>query len=48
MGNCHLNRDTEAAICAAGFDIIHIEHASMREALPVVRPTIRGIARKPE
>jgi len=48
MGNCHLNRETEQAIVAEGFEIIQIERESMRKALPVVRPTIRGIARKPD
>lgn len=47
MGNCHLNRETEAAITAAGFEIHHIERESMRKALPIVRPTIRGLAEKP-
>jgi ubiquinone/menaquinone biosynthesis C-methylase UbiE len=47
MGNCHLNRDTESAIAAAGFEISCIERESMRKAPPIVRPTIRGIARKP-
>jgi ubiquinone/menaquinone biosynthesis C-methylase UbiE len=48
MGNCHLNRETEQAIDTEGFEIIQIERESMRKALPVVRPTIRGIARKPD
>lgn len=48
MGNCHLNRETEQAITAEGFDIVHIEKESMRKALPIVRPTIRGIAIKPD
>jgi len=47
MGNCHLNRETERAIIAEGFDIVQIERESMRKALPIVRPTIRGIAIKP-
>ena len=47
MGNCHLNRETERAIVTEGFDIVQIERESMRKALPVVRPTIRGIAKKP-
>ena len=47
MGNCHLNRETEHAIVAAGFAIVEIEKESMRKALPIVRPTIRGIATKP-
>jgi ubiquinone/menaquinone biosynthesis C-methylase UbiE len=48
MGNCHLNRETEQAIVAEGFDIIQIERESMRKAPPIVRPTIRGIAKKPD
>lgn len=47
-GNCHLNRQTEQAIIAAGFEITQIERESMRKALPIVRPTIRGIAAKTE
>lgn len=46
MGNCHLTRHTEDAIRAAGFEIERIERESIRKALPVVRPSIRGIARK--
>jgi ubiquinone/menaquinone biosynthesis C-methylase UbiE len=45
-GNCHLTRRTEAAITAAGFKIERIERESIRKALPIVRPSIRGIARK--
>jgi ubiquinone/menaquinone biosynthesis C-methylase UbiE len=48
MGNCHLNRETEQAIVTEGFEIIQIERDSMRKAPPIVRPTIRGIARKPD
>jgi ubiquinone/menaquinone biosynthesis C-methylase UbiE len=44
MGNCHLTRRTEAAIQAAGFRIEKIQRESMRKALPVCRPSIRGIA----
>ena len=46
MGNCHLNRETEQSILTAGFEIIQIERESMRKAPPIVRPTIRGVARK--
>jgi ubiquinone/menaquinone biosynthesis C-methylase UbiE len=45
-GNCHLTRRTEAAIGAAGFRIERIQRESIRKALPIVRPSIRGIARK--
>lgn len=47
MGNCHLNRETEQAIVTEGFEIIQIERESMCKAPPIVRPTIRGIAKKP-
>jgi SAM-dependent methyltransferase len=47
MGGCHLTRDTEAAIRAAGFDIERIARAPMRRAPRLVRATIRGVARKP-
>lgn len=46
-GNCHTTRDTEGLIDAAGLDIAEIQHASMRRAPPWVRPSIRGVARKP-
>ena len=46
MGNCHLTRRTEAEIQAAGFQIERIQRESMRKALPVCRPSIRGIARR--
>lgn len=45
FGNCHLARDSEAAIARAGFAFERLERASMQKASPVVRPTIRGIAR---
>jgi len=48
MGNCHLNRETESAIVSEGFDIVQIDRESMRKAPSIVRPTIRGIARKPD
>jgi len=46
MGNCHLTRRTEAAIAAAGFEFERIQRESIRKALPIVRPSIHGIARK--
>jgi ubiquinone/menaquinone biosynthesis C-methylase UbiE len=46
MGNCHLTRRTEAAIAAAGFRIERIERESIRKAMPLVRPSVRGVARK--
>ncbi|MHB8219090.1 MAG: class I SAM-dependent methyltransferase [Acidimicrobiales bacterium] len=46
-GNCHLTRRTEEAIVTSGFVLDRITRESMRKAPGVVRPTIRGIARKP-
>jgi ubiquinone/menaquinone biosynthesis C-methylase UbiE len=43
-GNCHLHRDTARAIEDAGFRFQTIVRESARKALPIVRPTIRGVA----
>jgi ubiquinone/menaquinone biosynthesis C-methylase UbiE len=45
-GNCHLNRETEKSIIDAGFYFLELKHESMRKAMPLVRPTIRGVAKK--
>jgi len=42
--NCHVTRRTEQSIEDAGFRIERVERESMRKALPILRPTIRGIA----
>lgn len=44
-GNCHLNRETERYIKDAGFTIQDIKRESMRKAMSLVRPTIRGVAK---
>jgi len=46
MENCNLNRETELAMLSAGFSIGQITRESMRKALPIVRPTIRGVAKR--
>jgi ubiquinone/menaquinone biosynthesis C-methylase UbiE len=46
-GNCHLTRETEAHIRGAGFEVRWLERESMRKALPIVRPSIRGVASRP-
>ena len=46
-GNCHLNRNTEEAILAAGFSIADIKRDHLQTIVPVVNPTIRGLAIKP-
>lgn len=45
-GGCHLTRRTGEAIAQAGFVIESEQHESVRKALPVVRPSIRGVARR--
>lgn len=44
-GNCHLTRRTGDAIRGAGFVVTRETRESMRRALPIVRATIRGVAR---
>ncbi len=46
VANCHLNRETEAALEQAGFTLESLARETMRGAFPLVRPSIRGIARK--
>ncbi len=46
-GNCHLTRETLDAIAASGLVVGDVERASMRRALPFLRPTVRGVAREP-
>lgn len=46
-GNCHLTRETEHAIDAAGFQLEQITRESLRKTLPFMRPSIRGMARRP-
>ena len=45
-GGCHLTRRTADSIVAAGFTVADVRRESMRKAWPLVRPTIRGVARK--
>ena len=45
-GNCHLNRDTERTIVAAGFELSDIKRERMQKIIPLVSPTIRGFAVK--
>lgn len=44
FGGCHLTRHSDRAIAEAGFEIEHLQRASMRKAAPVVRPSVRGVA----
>jgi ubiquinone/menaquinone biosynthesis C-methylase UbiE len=45
-GNCHVTRRTAASIAAAGFALEAVTRESVRKALPIVRPSVRGQARK--
>ncbi len=48
VGGCHLTRRTADAIAASGFELGEddVTRESARKAAPVVRPTVRGAARK--
>ncbi len=45
---CHLSRDTRAAIRLAGFDESRLTDQSMSFALPLCRPHLTGLARRPD
>jgi len=45
---CHTNRETEASIRAAGFEVDEIVADELEFDLPLVKPLIWGRARKPE
>jgi ubiquinone/menaquinone biosynthesis C-methylase UbiE len=42
---CHCNRDTEAGLRAAGFELGELEHPDLPKAPPIVRPMAKGNAR---
>jgi ubiquinone/menaquinone biosynthesis C-methylase UbiE len=44
FGNCHLNRDTRAAIAAAGFDVAGVDELKIPGSSPLVRTGIYGRA----
>jgi SAM-dependent methyltransferase len=44
---CYCNRDTEANLRASAFEVESVEHGKMPKAMPIVRPLIRGTARRP-
>lgn len=45
-GNCHVTRRTAEAIRDAGFTIESVKRESVRKALPIMRPSVRGAARR--
>jgi ubiquinone/menaquinone biosynthesis C-methylase UbiE len=44
---CILTRRPDATIASAGFAIETLRRDTMRKAWPILRPTVRGLARKP-
>jgi ubiquinone/menaquinone biosynthesis C-methylase UbiE len=46
FGNCHLNRDTRAAVAAAGFDIAGVERIRLPGMTPLTCDGIQGVAIK--
>lgn len=44
---CHCNRDTEASLEAAGFQLSDVEHPELPKAPPIVRPMAKGTATLP-
>ncbi|HEX2360284.1 MAG TPA: class I SAM-dependent methyltransferase [Solirubrobacterales bacterium] len=46
-GGCHPNRPTHDALANAGFQIEQLDHEAFPKALFIVRPLIRGVARRP-
>jgi ubiquinone/menaquinone biosynthesis C-methylase UbiE len=47
-GGCHPNRDTGQLLADAGFWIDSLEDTKLPKAPPIVRPMIRGVARRPD
>ena len=46
-GGCHPNRPTGQALADAGFWIDSLEEGELPKAPPIVKPLIRGVARRP-
>jgi ubiquinone/menaquinone biosynthesis C-methylase UbiE len=46
-GNCHLTRSTGLAIVGAGFEVETERRQAMPKAPLILRPTVRGLARRP-
>jgi ubiquinone/menaquinone biosynthesis C-methylase UbiE len=46
-GGCHPNRPTHNALANAGFQIEQLDHEAFPKVLFIIRPLIRGVARRP-
>jgi ubiquinone/menaquinone biosynthesis C-methylase UbiE len=45
-GGCHPNRDTAAAITAAGFRVVELDRFDLQAMPPLVRPHLLGVAQR--
>jgi SAM-dependent methyltransferase len=45
-GGCHPNRDTVAAITAAGFRVVELDRFDLRAMPPLARPHVLGVAER--
>lgn len=46
-GGCHPNRDTVAAITAAGLDVVELDRFDLQAMPPPARPHVLGVAQRP-
>ena len=46
-GNCHLTRSSERSITEAGLEVDRERRQAMPRAPAILRPTVRGVARRP-
>jgi ubiquinone/menaquinone biosynthesis C-methylase UbiE len=46
-GGCHPNRATDQLLAGGGFWIDSMERSRMAKAVPIIKPMIRGVARRP-
>jgi ubiquinone/menaquinone biosynthesis C-methylase UbiE len=47
VGGCHPNRDTVAAITAAGLRVVELDRFDLQAMPPLVRPHVLGVAERP-
>jgi methionine synthase II (cobalamin-independent) len=46
VGGCHPNRDTVAAITAAGLKVIQLDRFDLQAMPPLARPHVLGVAER--
>jgi ubiquinone/menaquinone biosynthesis C-methylase UbiE len=47
VGGCHPNRDTVAAVTAAGLRVVQLERFDLQAMPPLARPHVLGVAERP-